>query len=67
MSRNPDPCYCEQAQAYEALLNRVLENSLNVKDARHSATFLKLWDELMYDIELTINEYKEAQEEYTSE
>lgn len=67
MSRNPDPCYCEQAIAYEDLLNRVLENAANIKHAKDSAAFMQLWDELMTEIEQTIGSYMQAQEDYTDE
>lgn len=61
MSRHPDPCYCEQAQAYEDLLNRVLDYVQTGK-----SRYLKT-STLIGEIEKTIGEYQTAQEEYVDE
>jgi len=60
MSRNPDPCYCEQATAYEDLLNKVLECAIVHKDKGVSA-------ELRKQIEQTIGNYQTAQSDYVDD
>ena len=55
-----DPCYCQQAQDYEDLLNRILETpkTLGVH---------VIEDALLKEIENTIGEYICAQAEYADE
>ena len=56
MSRDTDPCYCEQAQEYEALLERVYV-VLECEDGGVSAM-------LASEIRETLDRYKAAQAEY---
>ena len=72
--RHPDPCYCEQAHDYEDLLNRVLEMLVKQpKELSQGAMTHSEWgmvngdfNILIKDIEQTIGEYQQAQEEYAS-
>jgi hypothetical protein len=61
MSRHPDPCYCEQAQEYEALLEKIKKFWKGIDD-------LPLPEkQLLEELEQTVGEYKQAQEEYRNE
>lgn len=70
MNRNPDPCYCEQAQAYEDLLNRTLETVVKFKaemQGPSGAGENKFFNSLILDIETTIGNYQQAQSEYSDD
>jgi hypothetical protein len=59
MSRNPDPCYCEQACVYESLLAQAL--------AYVRANGSERAYQLAETIDETIADYKLAQKQYEEE